>query len=353
MMNKVADLHEQFASQEEIVREGYVRQPFEVSGAGFEFTFSDQIVDLMEILGHCEEELYPIWQEASRSAISLGFTGKIDYETRYKNDPRLPRNPFEKYVDFPGWVVFLGRVEKDLYLTWQEASRAAIKLGLSSRPQYKRGYKQDPRLPGSPDQKYSNFPSWGTFLGTGRTRPIRVSSEEGWYPTWEEASQGALKLGIKNTVQYRRRYKEDPRLVAEPQYKYRDFPGWTTFLGKTEKPEPYPTWQEASSSAIRLGIMSKDEYGAKYKIDSKLPASPRAQYANFPGWGTFLGTGRDNGSHESYSTWQEASLSAIALGATNSRSYHAVYREDPMLLSTPSDKYPDFPGWPVFLGKKK
>jgi superfamily II DNA or RNA helicase len=50
MMNKVADHHERLISKEERDREGYNRKPFEVSGAGFEFTFSNSIVDLMKVL---------------------------------------------------------------------------------------------------------------------------------------------------------------------------------------------------------------------------------------------------------------------------------------------------------------
>ncbi|HYV53728.1 MAG TPA: hypothetical protein VE933_03970, partial [Chitinophagaceae bacterium] len=49
MMNKVSDLHEKFTPKEEMDCEGYVRQKFEVSGKGFEFTFSDKIVDAMKI----------------------------------------------------------------------------------------------------------------------------------------------------------------------------------------------------------------------------------------------------------------------------------------------------------------
>jgi superfamily II DNA or RNA helicase len=73
IMNKISDLHEQYTPRSEIEREGYVRQRFEVSGKGFEFTFSDKIVDLMKVLEHCEQELYQTWQEASKAAIALNI----------------------------------------------------------------------------------------------------------------------------------------------------------------------------------------------------------------------------------------------------------------------------------------
>lgn len=278
MMNMISDLHEQFTPKEEIEREGYVRQRFEVSGKGFEFTFSDKVVDLMEVLEHCGREFYPTWQEASKAAIALGIRNKHEYENQmfYKKDSRLPSSPQQVYADFPGWIVFLGNQPKNFYPTWQEASGAAIALGIKTQVEYRKRYKEDPRLPASPEQVYADFSVWKVFLGGQLKEP---------YGTCQEASRAAIALGIKGNKEYNKRYKEDPRLPSAPSVFYADFPGWMVFLDTGF----YKTWQEATRAIIALGIKSQREYAKRYKEDSHLPSNPHRFYADFQGWNEFLG----------------------------------------------------------------
>ena len=94
----------------------------------------------------------------------MDVSSKLEYQRRYKQDRKLPCDPGKMYKDFPGWTVFLGR---GFYETWQEASAAAIKLGLSSERKYRQKRKQDPKLPSSPYTMYKNFPSWRKFFKKG------------------------------------------------------------------------------------------------------------------------------------------------------------------------------------------
>jgi hypothetical protein len=222
MMNKISDLHEKFTPEREIEREGYVRKRFEVSGKGFEFTFSDKIVDLMEILKHCEREFYPTWQEASAAAQKLGINSWSQYCKRFSMDERLPCNPHRVYGDFPGMHEFFGKIKFSHYSTWQEASKAAIGLGIQTPKQYKQRRKEDPRLPSHPEATYKDFPSFSEFFGRSK-REV--------YETVEEAAEAARKLGCKNWSEYELRYKEDPKLLREPWSRYglKGFP-WNTFL---------------------------------------------------------------------------------------------------------------------------
>ena len=62
------------------------------------------------------------------------------------------------------------------------------------------------------------------------------------YKTYWEAQLAVQALGIYNQDEYRRNYKKDPRLPADPKQKYakkwlRDFGwnGWFDFLGKERK----------------------------------------------------------------------------------------------------------------------
>lgn len=342
MMNRISDLHEEYASKGEIEREGYVRQKFEVSGKGFEFTFSDKVVDLMKVLEHCERDFYPTWQEASAAAISLGIKTQEDYKVdqMYKADVSLPSTP-ERYAGFPGWKVFLGGQNKNYYKTWQEAGKAARKLGISKMPEYKAHYKDDPRLPGSPNTFYPDFPGYHTFLG-------REKQEK--YATWQEAAKVAQAQNFPSKVEYKRDYKKiDPMLPLHPDRLYDDFPGWQQFLRGRIK-SFYKTYAQAKRAARKLGFASCNEYlNGGYVKDLLLPADPSQKYPEWEGWSEFLGTvGR-----KSYDTCKQAMAAAKRFKFVNKKDYQSRCKScDRLLPVTPHVKYKDFPGWDTFLGKK-
>lgn len=282
MMNKISDLHEKFTPKEEIEREGYVRQSFEVSGKGFEFTFSDNVVDLMEVLRHCDEDFYPTWQEASEAAIKLGIKNVVEYqqEKKYKLDSRLVSNPFDKYADFPGWIIYLGRTDEKYYKTWQEAGMACKKIGIKSKSDYRRRYSEDSRLPSNPYREYQDFPGTNVFLGTiPQQRVINP------YKTLEKAKIAVKKLRIKNREDYISKRAEDPKLPSKPEITYKNFSGWKDFLGTVF----YKKCIDASIAAQKLEIKTKEEYRLKRSQDPKLYAAPENVYPDFPGWAKFLG----------------------------------------------------------------
>ena len=163
-----------------------------------------------------------------------------------------------------------------------------------------------------------------------------------FYATWQKASEAAQRLGIKDTRVYKQEYQQDTRLHSAPDGYYPDFPGWGVFLGS----HIYPTWQEAGRAAQLLGCRHSDDYGHKYKQDARLRRDPSRIYDNFPGWSIFLAKKK-----EGYATWQEASIATQRLGIKTQREYNLNYRKDKKLWSSPSKVYPDFPRWPVFLGR--
>ncbi len=268
MMNKISDIHENETSQRERDREGYNRGNFEVSGQGFEFTFSDKVVDLMKVLEHVEAEFYPTWQEASKSACSLGLTSQYKYRAGSKKDPQLPAAPRQIYPNYPGDAIFFGRSKKNLYKAWQQAGKAAQKLGIVSVMDYRERKNSDPRLPGNPEETYKDFPGWIAFLG----KELRVP-----YKTFDEAKRAVKKLGIKNASEYFQRYKEDSRLHAHPGKRYKkEWLGWGNFFGR----EFYSTIAEASKMARRLKMKNSIDYKKRYKEDPRLPSDPLSAYRN-------------------------------------------------------------------------
>ncbi len=130
----------------------------------------------------------------------------------------LPSTPDYNYSDFPGWKKFLEHV----YTDWEEASKSAMKLGITDRRSYTANYKKDKKLPSNPNSKYGNFPGWKKFLDTE------------FYSTWQEASKAATKLGVRTFRQYRKRYHEDKKLHSHLSTFYEDYPGDTIFFSRTK-----------------------------------------------------------------------------------------------------------------------
>ncbi len=170
-----------------------------------------------------KEAKYKTWQQASRAAKRLGIKTSVEYLKKCKKDPKLPKDLYFTYTDFPGFPVFFGRERKVYYNTWQLASRATKALGIKSPKEYNRLYKKDPRLPSTPHQQYIAFPGWKKFIGS--TKPKR-------YKTWQEAGRAAKKLGITNSTEYRQKWRKDVRLPGDPYMFYKGWPGWNKFLSK-------------------------------------------------------------------------------------------------------------------------
>lgn len=262
-------------------REGVSEEHFMVSGQGFQFVFSDATVDLIKILERCQG-LYPTWQEASAAAIALGLNSQNEYTSRFREDFRLPSAPRTVYPDYPGDAIFFGRKPKRLYKTWQQASKAAISLGITSAMEYRKNHKQDPRLPAAPDL-YPDFPGYEVFLGKAKRVP---------YPTYEAAKAAVQKMGIVGAKDYNARYKKDSRLPASPRKQYgADWEGWVRFCSRGF----YLTVEEASKAAQALGIQSSIEYKERYKEDPRLPCIPSNAYKKvwkLGGWDWYKFLGR-------------------------------------------------------------
>jgi hypothetical protein len=255
-------------------------EPIHLSGKGFDFLFDVKEFDILPILERLSHKLefYATWQEASKAVVVLGeIRNREEYYRRYKEDPRLPSDPSYCYDDFPGWKEFLGRY----YHTCLEAMRAVRKIGIRSRKEYWNRCKEDSRLVFNPQNHYQDFPGWKIFLGRyyascvdamDAVKALGIKSRKeykrrykedgmlphnpgaiypdfpGWlmflgandkYGTCREASRAAIEISIKTQREYYRRYSEDARLPSHPRDYYQDFPGWLKFLGKEEWPEEW------------------------------------------------------------------------------------------------------------------
>ncbi|HHN1896340.1 TPA: VPA1269 family protein [Pseudomonas aeruginosa] len=168
------------------------------------------------------------YADAQAAAQALCIKNWPDYKKRYREDPRLPAKPETTYAGtgWIDWYDFLGNERPDFYSTYTEAQAAAQALGIKSQSDYKRRYREDPRLPASPDRIYAatGWIDWYDFLGNERPD---------LYPTYAEAQVAAQALCIKNLADYNKRFSEDPRLPSNPQTTYADtgWIDWYDFLG--------------------------------------------------------------------------------------------------------------------------
>lgn len=189
--------------------------------------FIETIVPILRIIDRVRANFYPTWQEASAAAIELDIRTMRDYQKKYRMDPRLPAQPYACYPDFPGMEKFLA---KAFYSTWQEASAAALALGIKNRAAFQKKRKEDKRLYCQPDNLYEDFPGWPVFLGR---KPLGFKKFGERYKTWQKASAAVVKLGISNQKDYKARYTEDPLLPADPSSFYSDtWKGWPKFFGR-------------------------------------------------------------------------------------------------------------------------
>ena len=281
------------------------------------------------------ETLYGSWEEASVSAKKFGFKNRKEYHEGYKQDPRLPSYPHVKYEGFPGYDIFLGLIKKEKYKTWQEASEVCQKLGITN---YKEAQLRVSGLPTNPNIFWKDWPGMGVFF----SKPTKE-----YYQTWEEASNACRELGVTTRKEYNLLYKNDPMLHSNPDDYYQNFPGYDVFLKGTKK-EYYPTWQDASEACRDLGITLQIEYKKRYKEDPKLPSTPDHFYSDFPGYSMFLRGDK----RELYPTWQDASEVVRRANVKTGSDYQNLRKIDPRLPNSPSKQYKDYPGWKAFIGEE-
>ncbi len=264
------------------------------------------------------------WTEASTAALALGLNTAALYKSKRALDPRLPGDPC-KYPGFPGWLRFLGKEKRRMYSSMNAAMKSVKHLKITTKEEYYKRYQEDSKLPSSPSNHWGKkWPGWGIFLGT-KTAPL--------YSTWQQAARVTKKLGIKTPNEYKRRHKEDPRLPKDPPT-YRGCKSWNQFFG-IEPKNFYPTWQELALVCNEHQVSSTKEYRALCKEDKRLPLDPWDFYKDFPGFATFLKYGRSRVSSP-YPSCEEASLAAKKLGITSSVKYREEYKRDPQLYASPS-----------------
>lgn len=306
-----------------------------------------------------KRSIYKSYEDASRAARRLGITTSIEYRNNYREDPKLPAHPEKRYKEFNErgkWPGFLGA--KTVY-TYSQAQAAAQAMGISSAKDYREKRLSDPMLPANPRSQYPREwkkGGWQKFLGNNYRRSTHSRGQrKPCYPDFDSASQAVQRMGIKSS-EYSRRRKEDPLLPADPS-RYPDWEQkgkWRGLVG-SPKPKRYTTLEAARRASKRLGFKSFEQYKQSYKSDPLLPSSPDQYYPDFHeagGWRKFLGLGP-----RYYKSLAAASKAACALGLNTCRAYRQGHKQDPRLHSHPEEYYAEeweaFGKWNGFFKKKE
>lgn len=226
------------------------------------------------------------------------------------------------------------------FLSYQDARALVVESGVILKGQYNELQKLHHNLPKFPDVHYADeWRGWFDFFNLPEP-----------YKTLKECKASCLALKIKDSVDYKKRRFEDPRLPADPQAVYQNFPvNFDVFLGK-EQP-PYETYAEASAAAVRRGFKTRDAYGRGRRVDPRLPASPSRVYPKeWKGWVDYLKINlaellapAQRGFYATYAEFKEAVKRAAI---KTQRQYNAEYHLDPKMPACPQNIYvEEWDGW--------
>ncbi|MDD2127267.1 VPA1269 family protein [Pseudomonas monteilii] len=149
--------------------------------------YSSEWVSWHDLLSIKKRISYDTYSQARDATQRLGIKSISEYRERYFEDENLPAAPMAFYKDSVDWYDFLGNEKPNYYAHLLEAKLAAQALNIQTQSQYANRYKEDARLPASPDNVYSRdgWVDWYDFLG--KERPVNYAD---WFPrVWEDVQR--------------------------------------------------------------------------------------------------------------------------------------------------------------------
>ena len=193
--------------------------------------------------------------------------------------------------------------------------------------------------------------------------------------SFKEAREFARALGLSSHVEWwkwttgrlRRTSlpKLPPDIPAGPERVYvDDWKDWADWLGHSRRIGGWRPFKEAREYALGLDLKSHKEWSDLVKkrnsasdnrLPDDIPSYPNNVYEEWIGWWDWLGTGNRRGSWRSFSSARTLSRK---LGLTSEAQFirwrrgHLKHRlKCPANMPMHPDRvYPDFKGWPDFLG---
>jgi superfamily II DNA or RNA helicase len=198
------------------------------------------------------------------------FTNREDYLARYKIDPQLTSNPYrygKDWKDAGGWVCVTGNG----WYSFPEFLKVCKRHKFTGVVDYQTRYRIDPKLPSTPSKVYGkdwiNAGKWVCVSG----REIKNIC------TFPEFLKACKRHKFTTGEDYKVRHKIDPKLPSSPYDAYgkdwKDAGGWVCVTGRG-----WYSFPEFLKACKRHKFTGVKDYKTRYKIDSKLPCHPEGVY---------------------------------------------------------------------------
>ena len=129
-----------------------------------------------------KKQQYLPYQKLQKKVQALGIKTSSEYQSRYKEIPGAPSHPHKIYTEWKGWSPFLGispqQKRKQQYLPYKKLKTQVQALGITTRTEYEKRYKEIPDAPSHPDRTYTEWENWPTFLGKICMEQFRLEKNE-------------------------------------------------------------------------------------------------------------------------------------------------------------------------------
>jgi hypothetical protein len=213
----------------------------------------------------------------------------------------IPRNPNRDYEEFVSWPDFLGNgsiAAKDKkFFSFQECQNYLLSKQIDSKQKFEdwRIKKENDLVPSRPDITYKeNWKSWGEFFKTGRIADIEKHNS---FLSYEDAKEFLKRYNFKNEEEFYKWAKSENRphnIPASPRKTYGiKFISMGDFLSNGNYHfKDYFSYQECREFVQTLNFNSIKEFENWISINksiTKVPAHPYDIYPEFEGWPEFIG----------------------------------------------------------------
>jgi len=217
----------------------------------------------------------------------------------------IPRNPNRDYVEFLNWPDFLGNgnvAAKDKqFLTYDECRDDLLGQGVDSKDKFEswRKLKLNSLVPTRPDKTYmEKWKSWGTFFKTDRVADITKHQN---FLSYSEAKEYLSQFNFASEEEFYAWAKTSERpdnIPASPRKTYgENFISMGDFLGNGNfRTKDWPKYEDYKKEIQKKKFNSVSEYTEWAKLNCRkldLPANPTNIYPQFEGWPEFLGYQRN------------------------------------------------------------
>ena len=173
----------------------------------------DFIAKMRERMNHID--FYPTYDEWLHATQKLGIKSRYDYQKLYHKDDRLYSSPKDYYPnEWTGWKRVFNPI-----LSFEDFNRYVDELGITNRDDWHKVYKSIPGARSGIEYIYPNV-DWSKYWRSKK------------YLSFTELKAKCREIGIKNSMDYIKRYREIERAPAKLYPFYDEWKGWKDFLDK-------------------------------------------------------------------------------------------------------------------------